>query len=369
MAAAACADTTTESTTVAEWTLAPTAAIEIGASDGDERYLFGRVASVLPLAENRILVADRQVARLRIYDEDGGHVEDVGTVRGSGPGEFQEIEVARPYRGDSIAVYDRGNGRMAILGPSGTIVRTVSISPDFSPGPGTVLVVANVQFVGTLDDGRFVFLGPERVPIEYQGRTRGVRMLIAHGPDGRELGPIVNTEGMLHQFEQRSQPLTFSGTTEAAARGNRILYGNAVEFTIQVFLSGGGAGPVYTGSGKPRRVTDGVIEQHHAALRRLLGNQMREGPPRQELYAETLPTYERMLLGSDGSLWVEHFRLLTELDQSRTYSVFDTSGAEHARLRLPARSELMEVVGRRAYVVERDDQDVQYVRIYDIVES
>jgi hypothetical protein len=61
--------------------------LTIGLDDGDPRYLFGSVHGIAVDPEGRILVADAQGVRVRVYDDDGRHLFDFGRS-GDGPGEF-----------------------------------------------------------------------------------------------------------------------------------------------------------------------------------------------------------------------------------------------------------------------------------------
>ncbi len=63
---------------------------------------------------------------LHIFSPGGSYLRDIGG-EGQGPGEWLRIDyVAR--RGDSLAVFDSGNGRMTILGPDLEVVRTFPLS-------------------------------------------------------------------------------------------------------------------------------------------------------------------------------------------------------------------------------------------------
>ena len=67
----------------------PTAAtidLELGAMDGDDPYLFGRLGGVTASAEGRIFIADIQADVVRAYDANGQYLFDVATA-GEGPGE------------------------------------------------------------------------------------------------------------------------------------------------------------------------------------------------------------------------------------------------------------------------------------------
>ncbi len=107
--------------------------VRIGVVDGDERYVFGRVAGVVPAAEGSVWVADGQAQIVRRYDESGAHLEDIGGP-GDGPGEFKSIMDLAPYRGDSVAVWDAHAWRVSLFDRDGVLGRTVSAG-----FPGSIL--------------------------------------------------------------------------------------------------------------------------------------------------------------------------------------------------------------------------------------
>ncbi|WP_419164074.1 hypothetical protein [Candidatus Palauibacter sp.] len=66
------------------WRLSDTPSLVIGRMEGDERYLFGRVAGAMVLRDGRIAVLDGQSALIQVYSPEGEHIEDWGG-QGEGP--------------------------------------------------------------------------------------------------------------------------------------------------------------------------------------------------------------------------------------------------------------------------------------------
>lgn len=62
--------------------------LEIGELDGDEAYLFSRIASVAEDPLGRILVVDREASEVRVFDPDGAFLFRLGG-EGDGPEEFR----------------------------------------------------------------------------------------------------------------------------------------------------------------------------------------------------------------------------------------------------------------------------------------
>ena len=84
--------------------------LTIGAIEGPEEYLFGRISGLAADSLGRIYVADRQTSDIRMYGPDG--VFQLRVARsGSGPGEVQSpccLAVDADWR---VWVRDSGNGR------------------------------------------------------------------------------------------------------------------------------------------------------------------------------------------------------------------------------------------------------------------
>ena len=80
--------------------------LSLGALDGPEELLFGRIASVARDEEGNLVVADNGAGEIRIFGTGGGHLRSFGS-RGEGPGEFQSLVGAWPVADGSIVAADQ----------------------------------------------------------------------------------------------------------------------------------------------------------------------------------------------------------------------------------------------------------------------
>ena len=64
--------------------------LEIGEMDGDDPYLFTRIASIVGDAQGRLIVADGQTSEIRAFESDGRFAFRAGG-HGEGPGELSDI--------------------------------------------------------------------------------------------------------------------------------------------------------------------------------------------------------------------------------------------------------------------------------------
>src|SRR5687767_4290998 len=128
--------------------------LRIGKADGDARYVFGYVSTVLEAPDGTIWVADRQRAAVRRYSATGEHLGDVGR-RGQGPGEFTYIAEMRLLPGGRVAVLDPFNRRIHVFGPDGRFLSAM---------PSPVGVAGGQESMEVDTAGRLYLRNVERNP-------------------------------------------------------------------------------------------------------------------------------------------------------------------------------------------------------------
>jgi hypothetical protein len=98
--------------TIARWTLQRVATIDPAADS-----LFEPVVSITADDDGAIYVASRGAPGIHVYDSLGKPLRVLGRP-GSGPGEFRR-KYSLAWVGDTLAVYDPGNGRIEFMGRDG----------------------------------------------------------------------------------------------------------------------------------------------------------------------------------------------------------------------------------------------------------
>ena len=61
-----------------DWRLGPEPLVSIGKMEGEDPYLFERVFGALMLSDGRIVIGDDGAKELRVFDQDGIHLETWG---------------------------------------------------------------------------------------------------------------------------------------------------------------------------------------------------------------------------------------------------------------------------------------------------
>ncbi len=102
--------------------------LTIGGREDDEiEYIFTNPQHIVTDRAGNIYVADRNIARLKIFDKTGKYVKSIGR-RGQGPGEIQEITCLTIDSSDDVIIADRMNRRFTKYSDFG---KTVRVYPMF----------------------------------------------------------------------------------------------------------------------------------------------------------------------------------------------------------------------------------------------
>ncbi len=95
---------------------------------------FGLLSNVRELPDGKVLVADPLGQILAALDMDAGTMDMWGR-EGGGPREYRQPDAVHALPGDSTLLVDLGNGRLTVLAPDGSFVRTRPITIGEPPSP------------------------------------------------------------------------------------------------------------------------------------------------------------------------------------------------------------------------------------------
>ena len=377
------------------WTVATEPSVSIGRTSGDERYLFGSIRGAIVLAGGRIAVLDQQAALVRVYSPEGVHLEDWGG-RGEGPGEFNFPVSLFPYRGDSILVRELISMGLSVFDDRGRFGRRTipPIRAEFVSGLGDLLAEGSAipaesccRLWGPLSTGAFPVASPQMIPTTGNGMQRS-SVSVAIIPDsggaaagvgefrgGRYLpGPTRASVPTTFQF-----PLWFN--MAAGQDGYFVTEGDA--YSISEFDATGRLRRIIRLARGPRPVTDEVKAEHEAWLReRVLapGAPIEGGSPEQVLqrrldepYPATLPSFHQLHVDPDGNLWAAQRRYGAGDDGRSSgmldYFVFGPDGRHLGVIALPDNLQAYQIGRDYILGVVRDELDVQFVHLYEIVKG
>ena len=370
-----------------EWTSPPrfVEELRIGRLEGNDDYIFGWISAIAVSADGTIYVADGVGPRLRMYDETGGYLGQIGRS-GEGPGEYRQINGVVLTPSGELAIFDTSLRRITLFSASGELLRTldsttggnwmgkdfhidsegnfyvfgVRVNPELEPEPGAESPVDGPR---GLREPIYVKLSPDGAVLDTIPQPRST---LPRQPSFTLLTP----EGGFHPF-----------TTE-------LVY----DFTPEGRFVSGYTGSTYTFDiGAP----DGTVSRVERAyepvgLRRVeraqwqaladhLSRDRRSASAGVEI-PEIKPAFRDLDVAEDGRIWVHRYAEATErpprANRPRdapptvlwrdvpTFDVFEAGGHFLGSVITPPNTIFMVRRGDRLWGVERGPLDEGYIVRY-----
>lgn len=350
--------------------------IRIGSVD-DPDFIFGSVDDMALGPDGLLYTTHAGEATIRRWTVDGAPAGSFGR-KGDGPGEFRQRPLGLGFFGDSLWIWDAYGRRVVYFDLDTEYLgwRPVSADPRIDPlrSGGSLPQPAFPLRDGTL-------LGIVRPDDEAVERGTATEMpYVRMEADGSILGRI---------WTRRLAPQDILAIqTDRGSMSTDQPFGGAHLFG----LDDGGLlvveRPAWTGVGDPsmrvvkfsldgdtlfssavpyvpvplaRERIDSVVLD----LVEWLG--FDEAQIREALYQPShLPAASRLLLGEDGTIWLQRFDPVEVESGELTneWWVLDSVGAPMARARTPVDIEVRLVAGDMLWGIERDELDVEYIVRY-----
>lgn len=358
------------------WQLDAEPILQVGhRNDDDPRYNLLGVRSGLLLPDGGALVIVGGTNDVRRFDAAGNWVQSLGRS-GEGPGEFRRAQ-GLWLAGDTVFVADVQLSRLTGFDRDGTVLGTWPF-PTLPSGQG-VTPLARLSggnwlgHVRTLPPpSELAASGPNRFPIVWYriapGFTALADSLVAL--PGQEQLINISTDAAGRIAEMRLMQLPISRTSFGASEGRSLVVGDNALPELRRYDSVGGLQSII-------RWTPPVVPIDAALLDRMKEAQLREwegDAAAQEGVARTfdeapatgvVPYFGGIITDSEGALWVQDYPLLPR--DSVRYQVFQSDGQLLGRLALPPRHAIRDITRDRILTVWRDDDDLEYLRVYRIV--
>lgn len=344
---------------MAAWSVAAVPDVSIGLVDGEAPYLFESIVSTGWLPDGRIFVADAGASAIRVFDDAGRFVTEMGRA-GEGPGEFSYLQLAWAL-GDTLVAFDADLRRLTWFTPSGEPARTLRLDID-----------AEASGVGRLDAG----VGPVEpggvavLSLIGGGGGTGDRMSIelfdAEGAHVQRLGEV---SGMVRfEFgEGGRSPLPFSPLPRFAVHGSRVFSSDGYAADVSVMEAATGARTLSA----PR--VDHDIPTAWVAMERAVQEPGREyfveafpDAPR----PDSLPQIAALLTDDEGRLWAKAYEPMEDalwLDPLQNdggiWNVLTLEGEHVASVSVPLGFRPLQVLGDRVLGRSVDEMGVQRVEV------
>jgi hypothetical protein len=359
----------------AVWRLADRPSAGIGVVDGDERYALSYVRAVVRTSGGGMVVADGD-SGIRIYDRSGMFIGLFGED-GEGPGEVRRLGSMFAYRGDSIAVADSRLRRISIFDANGRFGRSFTNPVTEPPDSGGIAAVSSSYVHDAFPDGSFLVEPPEFLPNEPGGARRGVVTLLRIAADGSRVDTIGAFDATRLNYDpgapNRIRRLHLTSSFTYAISGG-LVYGGTGERPVLTVV--GPAGQRHPDVPLPLPmlpVTAAVRQTFEDSVRAYFGRypDVPESETQRILageFPDTIPAFANMHSDAAGRLWLAETPPST-VNEMRRFRIVDTAGRWIASIELPPRTNPRWIGENEIIVVQRDDLDVNYVRVYTLVKS
>jgi hypothetical protein len=350
----------------------------LAAADATLESEFSFVTAVRELPGGRVLVLDYGAGAVRVIDAAFTSSAPVGRS-GQGPGEYRSPTRLLALGGDSTAVFDWGNSRLLVIGPSATPGPTRDVRGG--RGCDTAIAARAMPFRASDGAGRFY---TEAEPFRYA--ADGTRQPTDSAAIERWSSACrADTLAWVpaHRAPSRSggTPDPFPARTQwAVAPDGRVVIVRHAPYRVDIVARDG-----RRRDGAPIpfarvRVTEAVRQQWRddeqrpqaaITITRATGSvatSMMRKPSYTEPdeWPEYLPPFlgDAVQVATDGSAWVQR---ATAPDENPLYDVIDATGRLAERVRLAARSRIVGFGRGTVYVIRRGTDDLEYLERHPLV--
>ncbi|HEX2202911.1 MAG TPA: 6-bladed beta-propeller [Longimicrobium sp.] len=326
------------------WTLERLARIE-GESDDPDALLYN-AGSVASGPDGRLYVLNHGDARVAVYDAQG-RFEGALAKKGKGPGQLTS-PMGVAVRGDTVYVLETVPARLLrFRRADGVFIDNVDLQAkrliplQLAVAPDGRMAVEFHQAVVSTDD------------------NRAARPLVAWvDPASGEVTPVVELDSVVRM---RANTKSSGGGSRSAIGAppfsakpvwtfdgaGDILFGNGAEYAVWR-MRGGKRELAFRAEAEQLPVTAEDIEQYTAnSYASKLGAKL-EFPDRK-------PFYAGLKVDGEGDVWV--FR--HGFGGAGTWEIRRPDGTRRGELRLPSGTRLLRLDGDTAYLVQRDEMDVE----------
>lgn len=346
-----------------EWRLSAQPSVDIGGGDVEEDQLF-RVEGALRLSDGRIVISNGGSNEIRFYDDGGEFVKSTGR-QGEGPGEFTRLGPIDRIRGDSLAATGWGLNRQSVFDSNGELARTVGYQPTAD--------IARPVLLGTFDDGSALIHGGNDYDGPPSGLVRPHASLFRFDSEGslaNNLGVFPESEA----FYRRQQnfvyivSLPFAKRSVRLAVGDHFYFANTARYEVQIYGTDGVLQMLVRKHHELSPVTAGDkesllqrrLEGRDADARRTIEQEFHDLP-----IPETKPAFGGQIkVDVNGHLWVLE---LNDPGADPSWSVFDADGVWLGVVTLPSGFTPMDIGTDYVLGLWRDEDDVEHVRMYELV--
>ena len=344
--------------------------LSIGQKEGDENYMFGSGVVFNTDEEGNFYVTDWDKKRILKYDPAGKYVLTIGR-QGQGPGEFQNLSVARFDKEGSIYVTDISSRRISFFHQRGNYLRQILIPDVFED----LYITAKGYFVSShtvplesesgmafkIVDG--FFNDKFELVTEFHARVADTKF-----PSGRDSTSMAKfTAGILSGIAYQPAP------RHLLAADDTIYFGYPQDYSIEVYSPEGRKTKTIRRAYDPIIVKDSDKAYFGASVAGPFLTRTRtprsENETRDILkfieYPKYKPAYLNFALMENG--WLIVLVEYAAGDHS-LFDIFDENGRYIGQFKaeFPAEYGLFFFKNGKAYAVEADEEGYKSIKRYSV---
>lgn len=331
-----------------------------------------RVAGAVFLPDTSLVIGDGGASELVFLDRDGSIRARSGR-KGEGPGEYGWIERVGVGADGALFVFDRRQRRFTFLDAQGEVIRVHRL--DQGAGLGAAVPLSR------LETGEILAVLETR-PTLPQGLQRGPVFLVLSNDAGEIVDTLGEWAGKERYVTDDWQPVGFAATALFAGRGRHALVGTNDSLDLTLYR---GADPVtrIRGGYSERRVTAGEKDEWTERFLAIFPEDYRPGwraRLEQSTIRDTYPAYGAISVDAGGRIWIGDYPKLA--DRMRRWTILEPDGRPAAVVNLPVLiprwleqtvavtshpQEVLDVAHGRIAVLRRDEFDVEFVEVWEMV--
>ena len=351
------------------WSVPDEPTLTIGSFGGNEEEQLVQVAGAVRLSDGGIAIGDAGTQNLRIFAPDGRHRITWGG-EGEGPGEFQSVHLAGVLPGDTLVVVDRRLLRVSLFHPEAGFLRSTAMDQG-----ETYLFRCHGMFEG----GGVLMEGLGLDEFDSDGYARRSTAFVAVGADGSivaDYGQLPGMESVMatlrteHGIATTLMSIPFGKEGLGVASGGAFYYASQDAYEIKVFDLQGSLrrivrvdrpGAPVTPDQVEAFILDQIADVDDENAARETRQRYEEAP-----VPEAHPAFAALIPGADGYLFVEGPTIPD--GPPVLLDVLDPEGRLVGSLPMPAGVDrILEIGPDHLLALHRDEFDVEYVRLYDLV--
>lgn len=358
------------------WTVAEE--LRIGTAEGEAMYQFGQIVGLDVGLDGRIYVMDQQAQQVRVFGPDGRFLQGMGRA-GSGPGELSQA--AGPVfvgPGDTVSVPDVMLQRITLYTGDGDPAGSVPM-PMTGGIPARWLKASNHDVV----QQSMIMAMPGQENVEQRN------LILRRDPRGAILDTmLVMPVGETMDFSGTQPRITLFAPEPMWALGedDQLIYGNNSEYRFHISGPDGNLIRIVEQAGERRPLSQSDQSEFRTLIREAWEATGAMPPQAIEMMSQALsfashyPAYANLLGGPEGTIWVQEVQTPDIVRETGatfdmqdwggpTWDVFGNDGRYLGTVSMPPRFTPFFIRDERIYGVIRDDLDVQYVMVLNLVRA